>query len=125
MSRPGPKLEYDARPSLQFVAETEIAFGSHAGHSTVPVPALPADAITRTFLLVAYAIASASACDSLEPPKLKFIATTPKSAAARMALTIADVGQPRRPHTRCTYTRTCGAAPETPATPTVDPAIVP
>src|SRR5262245_34588813 len=113
MSRPGPYCEYDARSSRHVVAATEIAFGSHAGQATDPVPLFPAEAMTSTFLPTAYAIASRSACDSLAPPKLKFIATTPKSAAARIAFTIALVGQPRRPHTRCTYTRTCGAAPDT------------
>src|SRR3954462_6796840 len=103
-----------------------MAFGSHAGHATLPEPELPADAMTSTFFEVAYAIALFSADDSELPPRLRFIATMLGwSAAARIALTIADVGQPLAPHTRCTYTFTCGAAPVTPTTPTVLPAIVP
>ena len=42
-----------------------------------------------------------------------------------IALTIAEVGQPIAPQTRCTYTLTFAPAPETPATPTVCPTIVP
>src|SRR5512138_2875809 len=38
---------------------------------------------------------------------------------------IAEVGQPFAPQTRCTYTFTCGPAPDTQATPTLVPAIVP
>src|SRR5690349_12870575 len=103
MSSPGPHCEYEVRTSRQFVAPTEIAFGSHAGHDTVPTPSLPAEAMTSTPLLFAYAIASDSACERLAPPMLRFIATMPAtSAPARIALTIAEVGQPRWPQTRCT-----------------------
>src|SRR5688500_20270832 len=42
-----------------------------------------------------------------------------------MALTMAEVGQPRGPQTRCAYTCTFAPAPATPATPTVRPTIVP
>ena len=43
MSSPEPYCEYGASSSRHVVAATEIAFGSHAGHATLPEPELPAD----------------------------------------------------------------------------------